>query len=295
MPYTRTLNTIIWQPWIGRCEGQGCWGDCYLQRSKAAHICATHPLDVVQPLTYPLEILQGLILAIRHFDVKQLIVSYEPACDMNHILSTLIDVDLGHIIDITVRSRKMLFLSETIYSKIRSIAYSIPPSKPLHPKPIHQLYTMLPIRTMQSGIHSIYYILKKPPLGGSFPNLSDVLFFYQTGLRESINTLSDLQDIQIIPDTCYKAHQSYRQNKTTCNAGIHQVHIWPDGSVTGCPYDSNLLHAFRRASLIDSIEACLASKSHPFLTSCGLGPEIQVRDTSLASIFQRIASREKWS
>jgi MoaA/NifB/PqqE/SkfB family radical SAM enzyme len=48
---------------------------------------------------------------------------------------------------------------------------------------------------------------------------------------------------KLVQDACIE--DSYKKLKSglTCSAGISKLHIWPDGRVSGCPYDSkHIMH-----------------------------------------------------
>jgi len=79
-------------------------------------------------------------------------------------------------------------------------------------------------------VHQTYLILNKEPLGDLQP---------PERLRDwgaSWKNIREAKNCNIIPDRCPSAALCQNQS---CKAGQDMVHIWPDGSVTGCPYDSN--------------------------------------------------------
>jgi hypothetical protein len=82
-----------------------------------------------------------------------------------------------------------------------------------------------------SATETTYLMLKKPVLGKKV-NLEDLENWFQTYL--SFMPFSET----IIPDTCIV--ESIRCLKTgyICSAGLEKAHVWADGVVTACPYDS---------------------------------------------------------
>jgi hypothetical protein len=79
---------------------------------------------------------------------------------------------------------------------------------------------------------SVYLILHKQPLGDSQD--LDMLDYW----LEALQILPDSTMGELIPDGC--VHDAVKKETTglSCSAGIGKVQVWPDGSVTGCPYDS---------------------------------------------------------
>ena len=68
-----------------------------------------------------------------------------------------------------------------------------------------------------------FLILEKQPLGDK------ALWFSTKAYQHTTEKLEDF-----LPDTCVSEIKEHG----TCRAGSGRIHIWPDGSVTACPYDS---------------------------------------------------------
>jgi hypothetical protein len=80
----------------------------------------------------------------------------------------------------------------------------------------------------------IYVIMYKPPLGGDVhpDSLAHTAATLDSAAEEVGRTKVNL-------DTCVLEAARYRLEGLACSAGISKVTVWPDGSATGCPYDSN--------------------------------------------------------
>jgi hypothetical protein len=85
---------------------------------------------------------------------------------------------------------------------------------------------------------SRYLILEKAPLGELIP-------------RQNIERYIKQEQMTYphYPDTCV----SELRKHGACSAGRSRVHIWPDGSVTACQYDSNRHCAQNSSTLLKSI------------------------------------------
>lgn len=79
-------------------------------------------------------------------------------------------------------------------------------------------------------VDHIHLILEKPVLGVEF---SPSAFFQLAHARTRLNINQD----KIIVDRCYQISQN--EDGFGCNANLKQIAIWPDGTVTGCPYNSS--------------------------------------------------------
>jgi len=91
-------------------------------------------------------------------------------------------------------------------------------------------------------VHSIYVIFKKPRLGGLVrPGEIENFFKSLWTLQSSFKEVSKYTNLYL--DHCIS--RQYTNLLTgkgyDCSAGIDRIHIWPDGSITGCPYDGDLV------------------------------------------------------
>ena len=77
-----------------------------------------------------------------------------------------------------------------------------------------------------------YLVLKKAPLGQR-QNDEDVINWFKARAIARKQAPG-----KAIDDTCMRDSERFSNTQLTCNAGIHKLHVWPDGHVTGCPYDS---------------------------------------------------------
>jgi len=79
------------------------------------------------------------------------------------------------------------------------------------------------IGAVRQVLDSVYYVLHKPDLG--FP--VDVIGYFDKMPRGP----------GVVIDTCVADSLKFLKTGASCSAGISKFHIWPDGSVTGCPYN----------------------------------------------------------
>lgn len=87
----------------------------------------------------------------------------------------------------------------------------------------------------------VYLVLKKAPLGQEQDPMA-----FANWLKARDIAKKEAKD-KLIEDTCvldsiHKIHvsTSIQEQNTLCGAGKTKKHVWPDGTITGCPYDSNL-------------------------------------------------------
>lgn len=84
-------------------------------------------------------------------------------------------------------------------------------------------------------VDSIYLILKKQPVGSEIDiekervNIKAYLEFVETLKKDKFS--------KVIIDTCVEDCLLHKRNpKRGCAANVSKFQIWPDGSVSGCPY-----------------------------------------------------------
>ena len=93
------------------------------------------------------------------------------------------------------------------------------------------------IEKIGSWVDSIYLLSKKDTLGRKIrtTNLQEDLFF----LGASGLCLSPEIQEKVTVDGCLEDADKFLSTTFSCSANISRMALWPDGSVTGCPYSSN--------------------------------------------------------
>lgn len=94
----------------------------------------------------------------------------------------------------------------------------------------------------ENYIDSIYCILWKQNIFDETCVLLEELYEYQEMIKKLIG-----RKIAIRQDRCVYG---------PCIAGRESVHIWPDGTVTACPYDYELKTSGQGDSIVDRIISC---------------------------------------
>lgn len=114
-----------------------------------------------------------------------------------------------------------------------------------------------------NNTHQTYLILKKAPLGEA-PDFKHV--------EAWIDTIKDLPEKKvIIQDACMVDTAKYINVGGSCTAGIDKLMLWPNGDVTGCPYDSKNKYGKSKKdfpSLIERLQEVTSSKNPSPSKSC---------------------------
>lgn len=76
----------------------------------------------------------------------------------------------------------------------------------------------------------VYLVLKKSPLGSEQA---------VDAIRHWFEAKKEVPKEKLMEDACLQDTVILLKDKYKCGAGINKVHIWPDGSVSGCPYDAH--------------------------------------------------------
>lgn len=92
------------------------------------------------------------------------------------------------------------------------------------------------VRWLESPLcESVYVILEKN--GHSHPQPKENIRAYKKALQQLDLFLSPEQKEKIVVDSCVKDSYSFVTTGRGCGANIHKLHVWPDGHITGCPYN----------------------------------------------------------
>lgn len=127
-------------------------------------------------------------------------------------------------------------------------------------------------------VHHIYLVIFKNPIGRDRPELmkigetsrmaSDIMY---------INTMMERlpEDVRnkISVDGCLQDTIKYTRTGFGCSSNVSRVQVWPDGSVTGCPYAFSGAGAIGRTAedILENITR--ARKQYDFKELCHL-PEV---------------------
>ncbi len=102
-------------------------------------------------------------------------------------------------------------------------------------------------------IETIHLILEKEELGRKIP---------QENIDKFLKMKEELSGSKkVITDKCWEASV----NKKCCGASINRIHVWPNGSITGCPYDSNGVMGFNEETVLETLQKITYErKEHPW-------------------------------
>jgi len=81
----------------------------------------------------------------------------------------------------------------------------------------------------------VYLVLKKPALGDPMPR-EDLTNWMKA--RVLAKALAGKNPEKIIEDHCVMDSMFYNDCGQCCSAHTSKSHVWPNGCITGCPYDS---------------------------------------------------------
>jgi hypothetical protein len=82
----------------------------------------------------------------------------------------------------------------------------------------------------------IYLVLKKPALGDVVPP-DDLTNWLKA--RELAKMFAGKNPQKVIEDHCVMDALTHLHTRCLCPAGATKRHVWPDGKMTDCPYDSH--------------------------------------------------------
>ncbi len=90
-------------------------------------------------------------------------------------------------------------------------------------------------------VDHIYLVMRKHPVGGSRGNLTtriDQIYMdsYMMYISSVIDTLPGDVRSKITTDSCLSDTIKYTRTGFGCSSNISKFQVWPDGSVSGCPY-----------------------------------------------------------
>lgn len=108
-------------------------------------------------------------------------------------------------------------------------------------------------------VDNIYLVFKKSPLGiKQDPDMVDHWL-------QALSIAADEAGLsKLCTDICIRESHRKIKNNLTCSACIGKISVWPDGSVTGCPYDTNYLGSPQTRSTREEIKQVITSKdNHP--------------------------------
>lgn len=122
---------------------------------------------------------------------------------------------------------------------------------------------MSDVRSFRIGCrnaHQVYLVLFKEKLGGQ-QNPEMVKWL----IKAQQIALEENQNVEM--DHCFKDALTHNKSGRKCGAGISKVAIWPDGGVSGCPYDTNRVgcsSAGKRKTTWESLQDIIVNrKDHP--------------------------------
>ena len=84
---------------------------------------------------------------------------------------------------------------------------------------------------------------------------------------------------KLIEDACVMDSLHYNHTQKPCGAGSKKVHVWPDATVTACPYDS---HHIRRGKnntkemFLEELQAAIEDKPCPAIGFCKIPKALEV-------------------
>jgi hypothetical protein len=85
----------------------------------------------------------------------------------------------------------------------------------------------------------VYLVLKKPALGEPLPR-QDLVNWMKA--RQYAKIYAGKKPEKIIEDQCVMDSMSYNDCGQCCSAHTSKSQVWPNGTMTGCPYDSHQTH-----------------------------------------------------
>lgn len=94
-------------------------------------------------------------------------------------------------------------------------------------------------------------------------------------IKTIINNVSDDVRKKIHLDTCLQDVDKFSKTGYGCSANISKFHVWPDGTVSGCPY-ANFSHGSPANSSQDIIDNIKTARKRYDFTKCHLGESISI-------------------
>lgn len=140
------------------------------------------------------------------------------------------------VLSISSKSRRDEYIKEYIPSTIFNRNYMCPPG----------CETWDFVRVMKhvtsevewsSGYDHIYFIIQKLPLGVTYyPEILEQQKKYVTRAKEIYTIFQDKLGNKISLDSCVSDSIKSKTTGFGCSANVSKFQVWPDGTVSGCPY-----------------------------------------------------------
>lgn len=120
----------------------------------------------------------------------------------------------------------------------------------------------------------IYLVMFKTPIGRDdpfkVPKGIEVWKNYKLYFEQVVDKLPDSVKSIITPDGCFSDTIKYSRTGFGCSSNISRFQVWPDGSVSGCPYahSSNTKGGEDVTTILENIRE--AKKQYDFSSRCHL-------------------------
>jgi hypothetical protein len=258
------IDTLIIQPSF-YCE-KGC-ADCYIHsvsRPKIKHIAP-----------FQLEIVANKFICGDDYKTNQLSISIdELPSNLTHRAHMAMFLDGFFCFARANKNKNSPELHTTMYSPKTILSYE---AAGLNKEDFLLFDSIYFSHILQKDMDIIKWIRKSnPKIEIGWNNLFRVSNFACSEVVDNIYWLVDkvksnpiICGFNGVRDVCWRDYQNWKQDwhNTTCSANVSKFTIWPDGSVTGCPYKIGGKKSAKNSQevLLNIIEA---SKEYDFNDCC---------------------------